>query len=117
MYFPGCLPFYDAAFDQLNIEGIEIARAAIKILNHLGIEPVVLENERCCGHDQYWQGDLSTFKSLAKLNLEILQKTGAKRIVTTCPECAWTLKHTYPEQVGNTGLEVVHLTELLVEQT
>ena len=115
VYFPGCLPFYDAAFDQLDIEGIEIARAAIKILNHLGIEPVVLEDERCCGHDQYWQGDLDTFKSLAELNLELLQKTGAKRIVTTCPECAWTLKHTYPEQVGDTGLEVMHLTELLAE--
>jgi Fe-S oxidoreductase len=115
VYFAGCLPFYDTAFNQLDIEGIEIARSALKILNHLGIEPIVLDDERCCGHDQYWQGDMNTFRNLATLNLESIQKTGAKRIVTTCPECAWTLKHTYPEQVGDTGMEVLHLTEVLTE--
>ena len=115
IYFPGCLPYYDAAFAQMDIEGTEIARAAVKILNHLGIEPAVLENERCCGHDPYWQGDMDTFRKLAELNLEMISRTSAKRLVTTCPECAYTLKNTYPEQVGGLGLEVMHLTELLAE--
>jgi len=115
IYFPGCLPYYDTAFGNLNVEGIEIARAALKILNHMGIEPIVLENERCCGHDPYWQGDMDTFRKLAELNLETFLETGAKRIVTTCPECAFTLKTTYPEQVGDHGLEVLHITEFLTE--
>jgi Fe-S oxidoreductase len=114
IYFPGCLPYYDTVFGNLDVEGTEIARAALKILNHLGIEPMVLENERCCGHDPYWQGDMETFRRLAELNLETFLKSGAKRIITTCPECAYTLKTTYPEQVGDHGLEVLHITEFLV---
>ncbi len=113
IYFPGCLPYYQEAFAGLGIEGIEIARAAVKIFNHLGIEPILLENERCCGHDQFWQGDMENFQRLAGLNLEIIKESGAKRIITTCPECAYTLKHTYPEQVGDHGLQVLHLVELL----
>lgn len=115
IYFPGCLPYYDTVFGKLNVESTEIARAAVKILNQLGIEPMVLENERCCGHDPYWQGDMDTFRKLAELNLETISQTGAKRLITTCPECAYTLNSTYPEQVGNLGLEVMHITELLVE--
>ena len=115
IYFPGCLPYYDTVFGKMDVEGVEIARAAVKILNYLGIEPLVMENERCCGHDSYWQGDMETFRKLAALNLETISQTGAKRLVTTCPECAYTLKYTYPEQIGDLGLEVVHLTELLAE--
>jgi Fe-S oxidoreductase len=115
IYFPGCLPYYETVFGKMDVEGVDIARAAVKILNHLGIEPHVMENERCCGHDSFWQGDMETFRKLAALNLETISKTGAKRLVTTCPECAYTLKTTYPEQIGDLGLEVVHLTELLSE--
>jgi len=115
VFFTGCLPYYDAAFSQLDIEGIDITRAALKILNYLGIEPIVLKDERCCGHDQYWQGDMKTFRKLGETNLKNLKSTGAKRIVTTCPECAWTLKHTYPEIIGDSGMEVLHLAELLAD--
>ncbi len=116
IYFTGCLPYYQQAFGELGIEGIEIARAGIKILNHLGIEPILLENERCCGHDQYWQGDRENFQNLARLNLELIKNSGASRIITTCPECAFTLKHTYPENIGDHNMQVLHLVELL-EQT
>jgi Fe-S oxidoreductase len=115
IYFTGCLPYYDAAFEDLEVEGIEIARSGLKILNHLGIVPQVLDDERCCGHDQYWQGDMETFQSLATMNLETLTSSGAKRIITTCPECAYTLKTIYPEQIGDTGLQVMHISELLAE--
>jgi heterodisulfide reductase subunit D len=113
VYFVGCLPYYDTMFKKLGVEGIDIARAAVKILNHLGIEPQVMAGERCCGHDQLWEGDVETFRALAELNLKQLQATGARRIVTTCPECARTLRLDYPQFVGNHGLEVMHLSQLL----
>jgi Fe-S oxidoreductase len=116
IYFPGCLPYYDAAFGDLEFEGLDIARSAVRVLNKLGIHPRILENERCCGHDQYWQGDMETFQSLAALNLEIIQKTEAKRIITTCPECAYTLGRTYPEEIGDLGMEVFHISEILAGQ-
>jgi len=113
LFFVGCLPYFDPLFHKLGVEGVEIARAAIKILNRMGIEPQVFSNERCCGHDQLWEGDVETFRALATLNLEMFKSSGAKRIVTTCPECARTLKIDYPNLVGNHGMEVLHLSELL----
>lgn len=115
LYFVGCLPYYDSLFEGIGFEGVKIAQSAIKIMNTLGIEPQVLADERCCGHDQLWQGDLDTFRALAVLNLELLETTGAKRIITTCPECARTLKVDYPYFVRNHNIEVLHIAELLAE--
>ena len=113
LYFVGCLPYYDALFQNLGIEGVEIARASVKILNSLGIEPQVLPDERCCGHDQIWEGDLETFQGLASLNLENIRDSGAKRIVTTCPECARTLSLDYPKLVGEHDMEVLHISQFI----
>jgi Fe-S oxidoreductase len=117
LYFVGCLPYYDILFRNLAIEGVEIARAAVKILNTLGIEPQVLNDERCCGHDQIWEGDVNTFRALARLNLERIKATGVKRIVSTCPECARTLSLDYPNLVEDHGLEVTHLSQFIRQQS
>ena len=115
IYFSGCLPYYDPLFRKLDFEGVKIARAAVKILNYLGIKPQVLEDEVCCGHDQLWEGDVETFRQLAALNLERLKARGAKRVVTTCPECTRTLKLDYPQFVGSLGMEIVHISELMAD--
>jgi Fe-S oxidoreductase len=116
LYFVGCLPYYAVQFKHLGIEGLEIARAAVRILNHLGIEPQVLSDERCCGHDQIWEGDMATFDALARLNLKRFEATKAKQIITTCPECARTLGMDYPKWVGAHGMEVLHLTQFISRQ-
>jgi len=85
-------------------------------LNHLNIEPQVLEEERCCGHDQLWEGDRDTFRALAEINIEKLKESGAQRVITTCPECARTLKVDYPEFVADHGLQILHLVEFLATQ-
>jgi heterodisulfide reductase subunit D len=115
LYFVGCLPYYDPLFKKMGAEGVTIAQATVKILNHLGVEPQVLADERCCGHDQLWEGDQETFQALASINIEKLQASGAKRIVTACPECARTLKIDYPQFVGDHEMEVLHITEYLAE--
>ncbi len=115
VYFTGCLPYYDTLFEHLNFEGIDIARAAVKILNHLGIAPQVMAEERCCGHDQLWEGDIETFQALAECNLEHLSATGAKIIMTTCPECALMLTREYPKRVADHGMTVFHLTQYLAQ--
>jgi Fe-S oxidoreductase len=115
VYFTGCLPYYDALFKHLDIEGVEIARAAVMILNQLGIAPQVMADERCCGHDQLWEGDIETFQALAKLNLEYLSATGARTIVTTCPECALMLAREYPKRITDHGMTVRHLSEYLAQ--
>lgn len=116
VYFVGCMPYYDPLFKKMGVEGVRVAQAAVKILNHFGIEPQVLADERCCGHDQLWEGDQETFQALATLNIEKLKESGTNRIITTCPECARTLKIDYPEFVGDHGLEILHLTEFITNQ-
>jgi len=116
LYFVGCLPYYEVQFKHLGIEGLEIARAAVRILNHLGIEPQVLSDERCCGHDQIWEGDTATFDALARLNIERFRASKARQIITTCPECARTLGVDYPQRVGEHGMEVLHLTQFISRQ-
>lgn len=115
LFFVGCLPLYQTLFRELNIEGTDTARATVKILNHLGIAPQVMADERCCGHDQLWEGELDTFKSLAELNMKRLEATGAKRIVTACPECARTLGVDYPQWVGSHHMQVYHMSQFLSE--
>jgi Fe-S oxidoreductase len=115
VFFVGCAPHYDALFRHLDTEGIDISRASVKILNHIGIVPQIMADERCCGHDQLWEGDFETFTALARINLKSFAETGARRIITACPECARTLKLDYPRLIGEHGMEVQHLAEVMAE--
>jgi len=115
VYFVGCLPYYEVLFHQLGAEGVAIARNTVKVMNALGVRPLLLAEERCCGHDQLWEGDLDTFRELAWLNAAMLRETGAKRVVTACPECARTLAVDYPEHGFRLGMEVIHLAQFLAE--
>jgi len=113
LYFVGCLPYFEAFFYGLNVTLTKIAVDTVRILNSLGVEPVVLQNERCCGHDLIWTGDRTSFQKLRNLNVESFKNVGAKTIVTACGECSYVLKHLYPESSGSFPFEVMHLTEFL----
>jgi len=113
IYFSGCLPYYEVLFHDMGVEALAIARAAVSIMNQAGIVPHVMPNERCCGHDQLWQGDLDTFGKLARRNLSQFEASKAKQIVTTCPECAYTLKYDYPRYGMEHGLKIMHMSEWL----
>jgi Fe-S oxidoreductase len=110
MLFVGCAPYYDSYFSQWS--PIEITRSAVKLLNIIGIKPVVLEDEVCCGHDLLWSGDEDGFQKLAEKNQKLIKDSKVKRIVFTCPECCTTFKDDY--KIGG-GVKLMHLTELLLE--
>jgi len=115
LYFVGCAPYYGALFKPLGVDGDGIARSTVRVLNALGIEPQVLADERCCGHDLLWEGDVEGFRTLAQLNANLVRKSGAKQVVTSCPECARALKIDYPDHGIDLGVEIFHLTELLAD--
>jgi len=114
LYFVGCAPYFEPIFQDIEVSPVNIARNSIKILNALGIEPMLLPNERCCGHDLLWTGDTETFKKLAQLNAEMIRETGAKKIVFSCPEGYRTFKIDYPQYV-KLDCEPVHISELLAQ--
>jgi Fe-S oxidoreductase len=113
LYFVGCAPYFDVQFRHIGVDGQGVARSTVRALNALGIAPQVLADERCCGHDLLWEGDLEGFQALAELNAALIRDSGATRVVTACPECARALKIDYPVHGIDLGVEVLHLTELL----
>jgi len=115
MLFVGCTPYFDVIFRYLRQDLLDIPRSSVRLLNALGIRPRILADERCCGHDAYWLGDRELFERLARLNVEAIEKAGVKRVVAFCPECYATLKHHYPEVVGDLGFEVLSLTQMVGE--
>ena len=122
LYFTGCLPYFQhALFDdpseesglmRIGDDALDTARSTIAVMNRAGIKPVVMPDERCCGHDALWTGDEDKFKRLAKLNIENIRRTGAKVVVTSCAEGYRTLKMDYPRHFGELGFEVLHTSEL-----
>ena len=114
LYFVGCLPYFDVLFSDIGLKTTHTAKSTVKILNHLGITPAVLPQERCCGHDLLWQGDLENFKKLAEYNINEIKESGAKKIVFSCPECYRTFKIDYPKYF-DTNFEMMHITELLAQ--
>ena len=115
-YFVGCLPFFDVTFRYLNVSPLDTGRSVLALLNKMGIEPVISNNERCCGHDALWCGDHATFSKLARWNLEVIQSSAAKTVLFGCPEGYVTFKNFYPKYFGTLPFEVLHLTEFLARE-
>jgi heterodisulfide reductase subunit D len=115
-YFVGCLPFFDVVFADLEVQALDIAANAVRLLNRVGITPVVSDEERCCGADLLLAGDVGSFQRLAELNVEVLQASGAEKVVFTCAECYNAFKTDYPSYLGDLPFEMMHLTELLAEK-
>ncbi len=113
LYFVGCLPYLDVIYKNIGANSLNIAKGALYILNKAGISPTIKNDERCCGHDLLWTGDIGGFKKLAELNIEYFKSTGANTVVTTCPECFRTLNKDYPEYVGEFDFEVVHISQFV----
>jgi len=115
LYYVGCDPYFDVFFDDLNISTIDAAKSSIQILNKLGISPVLMSDERCCGHDLLWNGDLENFKMLAENNIESIEETGAKTILFSCAECMSAFVNLYPEQGFKVKPKLMHMSQFLAE--
>ncbi|MFO7773590.1 MAG: (Fe-S)-binding protein [Dehalococcoidia bacterium] len=111
----GCAPYFEPIFEDIGFNALDIIKASLKTLNLLGIEPRLLSDERCCGHDALWTGDIETFKKLAEHNAAQIREAGVKKIILSCPEGYRTLKLDYPNHV-DLGCEVQHVSEFLAEK-
>jgi len=108
LFFVGCAPYFDPIFEDLGVKPTDTAQGSLRILNSLGIEPRLLPDEKCCGHDMLWTGELETFKTLAEQNAD----AGVKKIIFSCPECYRTFKEDYPDYV-DIDCELQHVSEFL----
>jgi Fe-S oxidoreductase len=89
-YFPGCAPLFDLLLDRdTNYSGG--AQAAVKVLNKMGIKPRIIYS--CCGHDQYYAGQLDEFQIIKKNLKSEIDNDKIKTIITGCAECYHMLKN------------------------
>lgn len=116
LFWIGCAPYFEPIFEDIEFRALDITEASLKILNSLGIEPKLLANEKCCGHDVLWTGDIETFKKLAEHNAREVKESGVKKIIFSCPEGYRTLKLDYPEFGFGLDCELQHISEFLVER-
>ncbi|NLI80521.1 MAG: (Fe-S)-binding protein [Deltaproteobacteria bacterium] len=114
-FFVGCAPYFEAVLKP-GAGAEEVPRSVLKLLNRLGIEPVVSNDERCCGHDALWSGDEETFRRLNRWNLEVIRGSGARTVLFSCPEGFTVFKHYLPKFFGDLPFEVLHVTEFLARE-
>ncbi len=127
---------YDAALDSSGImianygnqanmpsynspDYLTIPKSVIGILNQNNIVPVVLPEEKCCGHDIVWQGDMESFEKLAKYNVKLFKDAGVKTIVFSCPEGYYTWKDEYKKLFKKSedfDFEIYHISEYILKE-
>jgi len=112
-FFVGCAPYFDTLFADLGVETTEGSKGALKLLNHARIDFTMLSNERCCGRDLLLMGDIRGFMTLAQANQAEFNKHGIKNIITSCPECYYTLKTDYPRFLNGWNINIQHITEVI----
>jgi heterodisulfide reductase subunit D len=93
-----------------------VARAAINVLKKLNVKfKVFLNEEICCGSVLYRVGLKSEVDKLMRHNLEMIEKSGIKKLLFLCPGCYETFKSIYPKLGGTLNFEVEHMVEFLSE--
>ncbi|OGP59608.1 MAG: hypothetical protein A2V67_15440 [Deltaproteobacteria bacterium RBG_13_61_14] len=112
-FFTGCAPYFDVFFSWIEVDTLSIARDSIRLLNFLDLVPVVLGEERCCGHDLLWTGDRENFETLCRQNYEEFKAAGVREVVVSCPECYQVLSQFMPQVIPGFDLKITLLMELL----
>ncbi len=108
IYFVGCSASY---------KNPEIAQATGRILNAAKIPFSLMPEEWCCGNTLQSVGMLDEARTLAKRNVEMVRKSGAKTVLLSCAEGYRMWKVEYPKLLNiataDLGFNVVHLVELV----
>jgi len=115
-FFTGCAPYFNVFFAGIDVDTLSIARDSVRLLNFLDIKPVLLPNERCCGHDLLWSGDIENFEALCRLNYTSFKDAGVKEIIVSCPECFQVLSEHMPRIISGFDIRVTLLLDLLQQE-
>ena len=101
----------------MNYMLTEIGDAVIKTLLKHGVEVIIPKYQTCCGNVAMAAGDESTFRSLAKSNLELLSGLNVDAVIVACATCGYTLKHQYLTLLGNEPEEFLNMARMVSDRT
>jgi Fe-S oxidoreductase len=105
VYFIGCTS---------NYRETEIRDATISLLKKADVDFTVVD-EYCCGSPLLRTGQTALVEDLAQHNRSMIQAAGAMRVVTSCAGCYRTLVKDYKKLELDLEIEVVHISQLLLE--
>ncbi|OFX21012.1 MAG: hypothetical protein A2033_11850 [Bacteroidetes bacterium GWA2_31_9] len=100
IYFAGCMTHLTPT----------IKNSMVKILNKSGDRYIFLDKEGsiCCGKPLLFAGNEKQARELKYENKKLINKTGAKTLVTSCPICYNIFKNEY-----NLTIEVLHHSQYI----
>ncbi len=104
LYLRGC---------EFREEASEVIDKTMAVLDKVGSDPFVLSDEECCGIPAYNAGNIGLFKKLSETMSKKISETGAEKVVTSCPSCAYAYKELYPKFDQNIDAEISHIVEFL----
>ena len=89
-----------------------VTRATAQLLAQAGVDFAIMgREEKCSGDPARRIGNEFLFETLAKENVENLNRYEVKKVITACPHCFNTFKNEYPHYGGR--FEVYHHSEYL----
>ncbi len=100
----GCLGSFDP-------NGRKIVLALAEVLRYLGISFGVLRQEKCSGDPVRRLGNDYLFGELAQGNIEHINESKVKKMVSICPHCVRTLGEDWKEH--GASIDIEHHSELL----
>ncbi len=99
------------SFDDRNKK---VLRAFVSLLKKAGVKFSILgTEEQCTGDAARRIGNEYLYQTLAKANIETLNRYQVKKIVTACPHCFNTIKNEYKDFGGT--YEVFHHSQFLAK--
>jgi len=105
LYWVGCV----CSFDQ---RAQNIAIALSKIMHTAEVSFAILGSDEACNGDPARRlGEEGRFQEMALQNIEKLNSSSVKKVITSCPHCFNTIKNEYPTFGGK--YEVIHHTQLI----
>jgi len=105
LLFVGCA----GSFDERNRK---VTRSLVRLLQKAGVNFGILGTEEiCCGETARRMGNEYLAQILMQQNIELFNKYGIKKIITSCPHCFNTFKNEYHQFEGK--YQVFHHTEFL----
>ena len=90
-FFTGCSFHY--FYPQTGLDLIDVLTE-----NH--VEVVVPKDQQCCGTPVLVHGDVESARTLARRNLDAMDRSGAEYIVTGCGSCGSAWQHEFARVLG-----------------
>ena len=103
LYFAGCMSHLTPKITRSMIKIFKLANEDYEFMD--------ADGSICCGRPMMLAGKINEAKALMAKNTELIKKSGAKRLVLSCPICYRIFKEEYQLD----GIEILHHTQYINE--